>query len=71
MQETNKESARQEAVRARQEGRYEVLEGREMESRREEYVKHFDLGAGRRQAVVFAEPVHYRAATGALADMDR
>ena len=50
---------------------FDALAGREMESRREEYVKHFDLGAGRRQAVVFAEPVHYRAATGALADMDR
>ena len=49
---------------------FDALAGREIISRREECVKHFDLGAGKRQAVMFAGPVHYRTEDGALAEID-
>ena len=39
---------------------FENLTGREIIEKREANVKHFDLGQGRRQAVVFASPVHFR-----------
>ena len=51
-------------------GSFDSLEGREIVSRREEFVKHFDLGAGRRQAVMFPEPVHYRTADGTMTEID-
>ena len=34
--------------------------GDELVEKREEMVKHFDMGANRYQAVVYSEPVHYR-----------
>ena len=39
---------------------YANLEGSEIESLREERAKHYDLGRGRRQAVMYSAPVHYR-----------
>ena len=39
---------------------FENLTGREIIEKREANVKHFDLGQGRRQAVVFASPVHFK-----------
>ena len=38
----------------------EQAPGTEIVGRRGEYVKHYDLGGGRYQMVVFPEPVHYR-----------
>ena len=49
---------------------FNLLEGTEREALREEYAKHFDLGAGRFQAVEFAEPVHYRDAQGKYREID-
>jgi RHS repeat-associated protein len=37
------------------------LEGEEDVNLRDENVKHFDLGSGRRQAIMYPEAVHYRA----------
>ena len=59
-----------ERLHAGQAEAFDALPGREIISRREPCVKHFDLGAGRRQAVAFAAPVHYRAADGTLSDID-
>ena len=39
---------------------FEQAPGEEAVEKREESVKHFRLGPGRYQAVVYAEPVHYR-----------
>ena len=36
------------------------LVGREITALRSECEKHYDLGKGRRQAIQYAEPVHYR-----------
>lgn len=49
---------------------FEMLEGEEIVAQRSEYGKVYDLGLGRRQAVVFAEPVHYRDANGKWQDID-
>ena len=50
--------------------RYARLEGSEIESLREERAKHYDLGRGRRQAVMFSAPVHYRDKDGKLREID-
>ena len=34
--------------------------GNEEKKRRGEYVKHYDLGGGRHQMVIYPEPVHYQ-----------
>ena len=49
--------------------REEVREGWEIAEKRQERIKHFNLGGGRRQAVVFAEPVHYQE-NGAWREID-
>ena len=50
---------------------FETLKGREIVSMRQRDVKHFDLGEGRRQAIVFASPVHYKnEKTGAWEEID-
>jgi len=36
------------------------IAGREIESLRSECEKHYDLGIGCRQAIQYAEPVHYK-----------
>ena len=56
----NNNRIEQENLRNKIAQQYDMLEGVEDVSLREECVKHFDLGRGRRQAVMFAEPVHYR-----------
>ena len=45
-------------------------EGREDISRRGEFVKHFNLGGSRRQAIQYAQPVHYRDKSGAWMEID-
>lgn len=40
------------------------LKGAEIESLRQINIKYYDLGAGRRQAITFAEPVHFLARGG-------
>jgi len=49
---------------------FESLTGREIVERRTANAKHFDLGQGRRQAVIFASPVHYKNAKGAWEEID-
>ncbi|MBQ1257115.1 MAG: DNRLRE domain-containing protein, partial [Clostridia bacterium] len=49
---------------------FETLTGREILDMRTENVKHFDLGQGRRQAVIFASPVHFVNAKGAWEEID-
>ena len=44
--------------------------GEEEISLRDENVKHFNLGANRHQAVVYAEPVHFRNSEGAWQEID-
>lgn len=39
---------------------FEAVRARENVEQRQENVKVFDLGCGRHQAIVYAEPVHYR-----------
>ena len=70
MKSTNTTPERQIAAQGNLAGQFDTLEGREIVARREEFVKHFDLGAGRRQAVMFPEPVHYRTADGTMAEID-
>ena len=43
---------------------FNLLEGEEDISRRELNVKHFNLGEGRHQAVLYDAPVHYRNENG-------
>ena len=49
---------------------FETLTGREIIEERTSNAKHFDLGQGRRQAVIFASPVHYKNAKGAWEEID-
>ncbi|MDL2206860.1 hypothetical protein LJC33_08135 [Eubacteriales bacterium OttesenSCG-928-N13] len=44
---------------------YKTLVGGEEIAKRQEFSKHFDLGEGRHQAVVYGESVHYREAEDA------
>ncbi len=46
------------------------LEGEEILSQRDEHTKVYDLGLGRRQAITFAAPVHYKDAAGNWHDID-
>lgn len=46
------------------------LNGVEIVSQRDRHTKVFDLGCGRRQAVIFTEPVHFRSADGAWREID-
>lgn len=48
MKNTNTTPERQIAAQGNLAGQFDTLEGREIVARREEFVKHFDLGAGRR-----------------------
>ena len=50
----------QQAKQERLERLFVHAAGTEDVSRREEFVKHYDLGANRYQAVVFPSAVHYR-----------
>ena len=50
---------------------FDTLKGREIVSLRQRHVKHFDLGEGRRQAIIFSSPVHYQnEKTGAWEEID-
>lgn len=49
---------------------FDQLEGAEDEQRRELHAKHYKLGGGKRQAVLFGEPVHYAGDDGALHEID-
>jgi len=55
-------------------GRHAVLfnnlHGAEDISRREKHAKHFDLGCGRYQAVVYADQVHYADENGIMQEID-
>ena len=44
--------------------------GKEDISRRDECVKHFNLGGNRRQAITYPQPVHYRNSEGAWEEID-
>ena len=46
------------------------LGGVEIVSQRDRHTKVFDLGCGRRQAVLFAEPIHFKDADGAWQEID-
>lgn len=70
MKNTNATPEKQIASQARLAERFGEMEGREIVSRRETHVKHYDLGAGRRQAVMFPEPVHYRSENGTMVEID-
>ena len=49
---------------------FEQAPGEEAVEKRSESVKHFRLGAGRYQAVVFPEPVHYQKDGDGWTDID-
>lgn len=49
---------------------FSMLEGSEIVSKRGEYEKVFDLGNGRRQAIMFAAPVHYKDEDGNWQEID-
>lgn len=49
---------------------FNLLEGEEDISRRELNVKHFNLGEGRHQAVLYDAPVHYRNENGDMVEID-
>ena len=49
---------------------FDQLKGKEIVSQRGEFEKVYDLGRGRRQALIFAAPVHYKDADGAWQEID-
>ena len=49
---------------------FNLLEGEEVESRRELHAKHFTFGGGKRQAILFNDPVHYEGEDGKLHEID-
>lgn len=49
---------------------FEQLAGDEIVSRRDAYSKVYDLGLGRKQAVIFTEPIHYKDNGGAWQEID-
>ena len=57
-------------MQARMKRLYEDASGTEEVALRDENVKHFNLGANRRQAVVYSQPVHFRDSEGHWQEID-
>ena len=66
----NRAGALETQMQARMKRLYEDASGTEEVALRDENVKHFNLGANRRQAVVYSQPVHFRDSEGHWQEID-